>query len=137
MNNEITIVAVGVIQNAAQEVLIAKRPSHLHQGDLWEFPGGKVEENETVLQALKRELQEEINIEVQTAMPFMQVTHDYGDKQVLLDVWLVTTFLGDPQGMEGQPLCWVSSSTLAHYHFPAANQAIIEKLILAGGKNVI
>ena len=128
MNKEI-IVAVGVVLNAQHKVLIAQRPQHLHQGGLWEFPGGKVDEHETVLQALKRELREEINIDVLSATPFMQVAHDYGDKKVLLDVWCVTEFSGDPIGMEGQPICWVTVNGLLGYPVPAANQAIVEKLI--------
>ena len=62
-NNNVIHVAVGVIINNQQQVLIAKRPDHLHQGGLWEFPGGKVDEGETVTQALKRELHEELDLD--------------------------------------------------------------------------
>src|SRR6478752_215306 len=101
-------VAVGVITNNRQEVLIAKRAVHLHQGGFWEFPGGKVEKNETVQQALSRELHEELGINVEVARPFIKITHDYPDKSVLLDVWLVEQFTGQPQSRESQPLLWVA-----------------------------
>ena len=80
-------VAAGVIRGADGHVLIAKRPLDKHQGGLWEFPGGKVEEGETAEAALARELAEELGIAVIAARPLIQVRHDYPDKQVLLDVW--------------------------------------------------
>lgn len=126
-------VAVGVIFNSQQnQILIAKRPQHLHQGGLWEFPGGKVSANETVDQALKRELLEELGITVLKAQPLMQVQHDYSDKQVFLDIWTVTEFSGDAQGEEGQQVKWVELQILfspeSEYEFPKANKAILDKL---------
>ena len=70
-------VAAAVIQNQQQQVLIAKRPDHLHQGGLWEFPGGKLETNETVTAALIRELREEVAIEPTHMRPLIRVAHDY------------------------------------------------------------
>ena len=109
MSNVPIHVAVGVIYNnqQADQILIAKRPQHLHQGGLWEFPGGKVSENETVDQALKRELFEELGITVTQSQPMMQVEHNYPDKQVFLDIWTVTDFSGDARGVEGQECRWV------------------------------
>lgn len=118
-------VAAAVIRGADQRVLIAKRPLDKHQGGLWEFPGGKVEVGEPVEAALLRELHEELGIVVETARPLIQVRHDYPDKQVLLDVWEVLAFSGEPHGAEGQPLAWVASDDLPEYAFPAANQPII------------
>ncbi len=118
-------VAAAVIRGADGRVLIARRPDDKHQGGLWEFPGGKVEEGEAVQAALSRELEEELGIRVSAARPLIQVHHDYPDKQVLLDVWEVTAFDGEPHGAEGQPLVWVESRDLSDYAFPAANQPII------------
>jgi 8-oxo-dGTP diphosphatase len=70
---------------------------------LWEFPGGKVEAEESVETALGRELHEELGIVVDVARPLIKVQHDYPDKQVLLDVWEVSAFTGEPHGAEGQP----------------------------------
>lgn len=126
-------VAVGVIFNSQQnQILIAKRPQHLHQGGLWEFPGGKVSANETVDQALKRELFEELGITVIQAQPLMQIQHDYTDKQVFLDIWTVTVFSGEARGLEGQQCQWINLQHLlspeSDYEFPEANKAILEKL---------
>ncbi|MGA4632815.1 Nudix family hydrolase [Pseudomonas solani] len=118
-------VAAAVIRGADGRVLIARRPDDKHQGGLWEFPGGKVEEGEAVQVALSRELEEELGIRVSSARPLIQVHHDYPDKQVLLDVWEVSAFTGEPHGAEGQPLAWVTEQELADYEFPAANQPIL------------
>lgn len=122
-------VAVGVIINAKQQILIAKRPAHLHQGGKWEFPGGKVEQNESVTEALARELKEEVNIEVTASTPFLTINFDYSDKQVFLDIHQVTAFDGIAQGQEGQQIRWVNKSELSLYQFPKANEPIIEKLL--------
>lgn len=118
-------VAAAVIRSADGRILIARRPLDKHQGGLWEFPGGKVEAGESVQAALARELLEELGIEVTRAQPLIQVRHDYPDKQVLLDVWQVMEFRGEPHGAEGQPLAWVTASELDDFEFPAANRPII------------
>lgn len=120
-------VAVGVVvQN--NRVLLAKRAQHQHQGGLWEFPGGKVEANEQVALALARELKEELAIAVVNCYPLMEIHHDYSDKSVFLDVWVVDKFSGQATGVEGQPLIWASAEDLAGYEFPAANVAIVERV---------
>lgn len=118
-------VAAAVIRGADGRVLIARRSQDQHQGGLWEFPGGKVEPGESVEQALARELQEELDIRVKSARPLIQVQHDYPDKQVLLDVWEVSAFTGEPRGVEGQPLAWASGRELPDYDFPVANHPIV------------
>jgi 8-oxo-dGTP diphosphatase len=95
---------------------------------LWEFPGGKVEDAETVLEALSRELKEELAISVLDAEPFLEVRHDYSEKSVLLDVWEVTRFSGCAVGNEGQPIAWISVDQLIGYQFPEANGTIIDAL---------
>lgn len=122
-------VAVGIVINQQCQVLISKRLAHQYKGGLWEFPGGKVEQGETVFHALTRELEEEIGIQVFTAIPFLQVTYDYKDRNVFLDTWLITQYSGEPAGKEGQDINWVSLSDLDKYTFPDGNRAIIEKLI--------
>ncbi|MHA6492655.1 Nudix family hydrolase [Pseudomonas borbori] len=118
-------VAAAVIRGADGRVLIAKRADDQHQGGLWEFPGGKVEAGETVETALARELNEELGIQPTRARPLIQVRHDYPDKRVLLDVWEVSAFSGEPYGAEGQPLAWVSPRQLSDYEFPAANRPLV------------
>ena len=123
-------VAVGVVVNDAGNILIAKRPDNTHQGGLWEFPGGKVEQDETLFDALKRELREELAIDVLAIEPLIKIRHDYGDKIVLLDVHKVISFSGKPHGNEGQPIQWVAPIQLVNYEFPAANVPIITAINL-------
>lgn len=122
------VVAVGIIQNNHQEIFLCRRHAKQHQGDKWEFPGGKVEANESVTTALTRELAEEVGIEVHSSQPFLCLEHDYGDKKVRLDIYLVSDFSGEAHGREGQASRWVPISELHHYDFPAANGPIVEKL---------
>ena len=122
-------VIVGVIIKDAQ-VCITYRHPELHQGDMWEFPGGKLELNESPFDALVRELKEEINIDVKQAEPLMKLDYAYPDKHVLLDIWQVTDFAGEPHGQQGQALKWQPLSALDASHFPAANRAIVTALNL-------
>lgn len=122
-------VAVGAIVKDGC-VLLAKRAAHQHQGGLWEFPGGKVEAHEDVLAALARELQEELAISPIQASPLIQISHQYADKAVLLDVWQVNAFDGEPRGVEGQPIQWVPIEQLHTFEFPAANKPIVSALML-------
>ncbi|MFK8047704.1 MAG: 8-oxo-dGTP diphosphatase MutT [Halioglobus sp.] len=122
-------VAVGVILDSRNRVLIAKRSKESHQGGLWEFPGGKVEAGESVQNALERELHEELGIHIGHATPLTVVSHDYGDKSVCLDVWLVAEFTGTATGCEGQPLLWVGMGELGAYDFPEANASIVDAVM--------
>ncbi|WP_444893043.1 8-oxo-dGTP diphosphatase MutT [Microbulbifer sp. TRSA001] len=124
--SKIVHVAVGVVTRGDGKILIARRPDHLHMGGRWEFPGGKVEAGESVQEALYRELLEEVAIEVQELQPLVEIRHDYPEKTVLLDTWQVTQFTGEALGKEQQEIKWVSAGELDNFHFPDANQAIIE-----------
>lgn len=128
--SRIVHVAVGVIVAEDGKILIAKRPDQTHQGGLWEFPGGKVEQGENIVDALKRELQEELAIEVIATQPLIKIRHDYGDKVVLLDVHKVSQFNGNPRGNEGQPVQWVAAKDLRSFAFPAANHPIVTAINL-------
>ncbi len=120
-------VAVGVIVRGRQ-TFVCLRGAHQHQGGKWEFPGGKVDDGETVTDALSRELAEEIGIKVLNSQPLTVIQHDYADKQVILDVHRVEAFEGTPYGREGQQSQWLDIADLDARHFPAANVAIIEAL---------
>jgi len=123
-------VAVAVIRNKAGQIFISVRPDNVHQGGLWEFPGGKVEYGETVEQALKREILEEVGIEVQNCLPLIKIPFQYPDKRVLLDVWQVSGYLGHAHGREGQEYRWVNPDELTRYTFPAANRPIVSSVRL-------
>jgi 8-oxo-dGTP diphosphatase len=118
-------VAVGVVKNPEGKILISLRHAELHQGGLWEFPGGKVEASETAESALARELKEELNIDVTAASPLITIRHRYPDRFVQLNVFLVEQFSGEAKSLEGQPFKWVAPYELGQYAFPAANQPII------------
>lgn len=124
-------VVVGVIFTPEDHIIISKRHEHLHQGGLWEFPGGKVEDGETESQALCRELDEEIGIQLTSSEYWFTISHDYPDKKVELLIYKVTAYDGQLESKEGQLIKEVPVEQLADYDFPAANQEIIDKLVLA------
>ena len=121
-------VAVAIIYNAKSQVLIAKRRAGKHLAGFWEFPGGKLNLNESVFSALVREIFEEVNVKVTAAEPLIKISHQYPEKNVLLDVWEVEEFQGAAIGKEGQEIKWAAIKDLANYQFPSANQAIINVL---------
>ena len=123
-------VAAGALQDAAGRVLLARRPEGVHQGGLWEFPGGKVEPGESVRQALARELEEELGIGIRACRPLIRVGHRYADRHVVLDTWLVNAWRGEPRGREGQPLQWTVSQEIAPASMPAADLPILKALSL-------
>ena len=128
-------VAVAIITNSNNEILISRRSADQHQGNKWEFPGGKVEDGETVENALNREIKEELGIEILTSEHFTDIDHEYKaddpkqSKTVKLMVYEVKYWLGEPRGMEGQPIRWVKRNALESFEFPNANKAIIQLLL--------
>ncbi len=146
-------VAVAVIIKNGH-VLISKRAQNVHQGGLWEFPGGKVEVGEGVSEALYREVKEELGIKIQQTQPLISLEHHYPEKIVYLETFRVMVFDGieydsdsgfdsnssydlnhgkpprEQQGLEGQQVKWVPLEQLSNYSFPQANRAIIEALML-------
>jgi len=118
-------VVAGVIYNFQGEILLARRPDHTHQGGLWEFPGGKCEAGESALQALIRELEEELGITVQQARPLICIIHAYPDIKIRLDVWQIEQWQGSVWGRFGQAVQWCPPKHLKNKQFPAANRPII------------
>ncbi len=134
---EIVEVAVAAIVNTSNEVLICLRHQAAHQGGLWEFPGGKVEPGETIEQALYREIEEELNLLIQSARPLITLKHCYTDKTVRLHVWKVDSYsfrtetdVRKNTGAEGQPIKWQSVYDLDSSDFPSADKSIIRALQL-------
>lgn len=124
-------VAIAIIVNDKNEVLISLRAKDTHQGGLWEFPGGKLEKEESALDALKREVNEELNIKIISASVFKKIQYQYPDKTVQLNIFLVKSFSGEPIGVEGQQIKWQNIYDLVASDFPLANRSIIHTLQLS------
>ncbi|MCG6227514.1 8-oxo-dGTP diphosphatase MutT [Vibrio furnissii] len=125
----IHIVAGIIFNQDKSQIFITKRPDNLHKGGFWEFPGGKVEAGESIEQAMARELDEEIGIEVTQQAPFQHLEYDYPEKSLTFDFILVTDFNHQPYGREGQQGEWVNIADLAHYTFPEANVPVLERVL--------
>ncbi len=129
---KVTHVAVGVIENTKGEVLVAKRDQDKHQGGKWEFPGGKVEPNEAVQDALIREFKEEVDLDLTGYLitPFMKRQYFYPGKSVLLDTFYVSNVAEVARSNEGQEVKWVPKIDLLNLQFPSANRSLLFKLLL-------
>ncbi|PSW04616.1 8-oxo-dGTP diphosphatase MutT [Photobacterium lipolyticum] len=123
-------ISAGIILNPDHDqVFITRRAAKAHQGGFWEFAGGKVEVGETAEQAVIRELFEEVGINATELEHFMALEHDFPDKALKFDFYLVKAFHGEAYGKEGQPGEWVKLADLTRYAFPDANDAVLEKLM--------
>ncbi|PMO40069.1 7,8-dihydro-8-oxoguanine-triphosphatase [Vibrio sp. 10N.222.52.B12] len=125
----IHIVAAIIFNEDRSQIFITKRPDDKHKGGFWEFPGGKVEQNETVEQAMIRELEEEIGITVTEQALFEHLEYDYPDKSLKFDFITVSQFNNQPYGREGQEGRWVDIIALPNYAFPEANVPILERVV--------
>ncbi len=121
-------VAAAVLFDAAGRVLIAQRPAGKTLAGDWEFPGGKLDAAEAPEQALERELREELGIELRRCHRLLGLRHDYADRAVELEVFVVDESRGEPSGLEGQALKWVSVAALAQEHLLPADRPIVEAL---------
>lgn len=123
-------VAVGVVYDKQGNILLTQRALDKHQGGKWEFAGGKVEQGETVQQALSREFDEELGVRPTHTRPLIKIPFNYPEHNVLLDVWEVFDFDGTAEPREGQAMQWVPPHQLHQFDFPPANQAIIRAALL-------
>jgi len=122
-------VVVGLILDGKGRVLVSQRVEGAHMGGFWEFPGGKRRTLEGRQEALERELKEELGIQVLEARPLMALKHNYPDRCVCLDVFLVQTYEGRPVSLESQPIAWILPQDLKNIRFLPADKLIIEALI--------
>ncbi len=121
-------VAAGILCDSAGRVLIAERLGDGPFHGLWEFPGGKIGPDETARQALRRELAEELGIEVTDCAPFMNLRHEYPDRIVTIEFFLVNAWNSEPTGREGQSLRWVRRDRLAREPLLPADLPVVEAL---------
>lgn len=126
--HKITVHAVAGLIMRDGKLLVAERPQGKPYSGYWEFPGGKVEVGEDSLSAMKRELREEIGVEAVELEHWFDHLHAYPDKTVLLELWRVKDYRGEPKGQENQELRWVDYDEMMHLQLLEGNLAIISEI---------
>ena len=121
-------VAAGILRDPAGRILITERQCDGPFNGLWEFPGGKIVDGESALDALKRELIEELGVEVTGGTPFMDLHHEYTDRSVKLEFFEISAWIGEPQGLEGQQIRWVPVTELDPTELLPADAPVVERL---------
>jgi A/G-specific adenine glycosylase len=123
------VIGVGIIEREDGKLLIALRPEDAMLGGLWEFPGGKQEEGESIQETIERELKEELGVEVHAYKELMKLKHTYSHFSITMHAWFCTLISGSPKPKSSQEIRWVEKSELEGYPFPKANKVLTEKLI--------
>ncbi|TRU85553.1 MAG: 8-oxo-dGTP diphosphatase MutT [Microcystis novacekii Mn_MB_F_20050700_S1] len=121
-------IGVAVIRDNRDLILIDRRLAKGLLGGFWEFPGGKIEGNETVQECIKREILEEIGIEIAVDSHLITIDHTYSHFRVNLQVYNCRYLSGQARAIECEEIRWVTINELDNYTFPAANQEIIRAL---------
>ncbi|HYW19598.1 MAG TPA: 8-oxo-dGTP diphosphatase MutT [Nodularia sp. (in: cyanobacteria)] len=122
------IIGVAVIWNNHEQILIDRRLPEGVMGGLWEFPGGKIEPNETIEECIQREIQEELAIKIEVGKHLITIDHTYTHLRVTLTVHHCRLISGVPQPIECDEICWVNLDELENFTFPEANSQIITAL---------
>ena len=127
--NLIIVAAIALI-DANDQVLIAKRPKKKHLAGLWEFPGVKVEKNESPENALVREIKEELNININNKCiaPLTFSEFKYEEFNLLLLLYICRRWDGTLMSMENNPIKWVKANKLREYNMPPADDSLIYSL---------
>lgn len=121
-------VAAGILCDDAGRILIAERRCDGPFNGLWEFPGGKIVAGETASDALHRELAEELGIEVTAYSTFMNLRHEYDDRIVTIEFFMVRDWVNEPMGREGQALRWVPQAELDSSELLPADVPVVEAI---------
>jgi len=121
-------VAAGILCDSSGRVLVAERLGDGPFHGMWEFPGGKIGPDETAPEALSRELAEELGIEVTVCASFMNLRHEYDDRTVTIEFFIVSDWNCEPVGREGQALRWVEREQLHAVDLLPADEPVIEAL---------
>lgn len=121
-------VAAGILLDSSRRVLIAERLGGGPFHGMWEFPGGKIAPGESAQEALSRELAEELGIEMTTCSSFMKLRHEYDDRIVTIEFFIVDGWNEEPLGLEGQSLRWIDKDRLDAGELLPADVAVIEAL---------
>ena len=127
------MVVVAAVVERHGRFLVTQRSSDVHLGGYWEFPGGKCEEGESLEDALRREMREELGVEIRIGQPLQRIHHRYPDHAVELHFYRCD-ILGSPRACLAQTLRWVTRSELAELPFPPADAVLIGILTTLPGK---
>jgi len=122
------IISIAIVKNEQEQFLITRRQKGQHLAGKWEFPGGKVENNESIEAAMIRELKEEVGLTAIDYQAFDSLEFQYEQLELNLNFYFVNHFTGEAKGLEGQELKWVSLVELNDYEFPKANISVIKQL---------
>ena len=130
-------VVAGAMFDAAGRVLIAQRPAGKALAGRWEFPGGKLHHGESAYDGLVRELREELGVAVHAAERLIRYAHAYPDRTVWLDLWTVSAWSGEPQGLDSQAFKWVAPERLHEEDILEADRPMIEALLRKAEKGTL
>ena len=130
MSKTTKIISAAALVDVDGRVLLAKRPDDKDMAGLWEFPGGKIEKEETPEQALIRELKEELAIDTRSSClaPLSFASHEYDDFHLIMLLYICRRWWGSPVAVEGGTLAWVRAPRLRDYEMPEANAPLIASL---------
>jgi len=122
-------VVAAILRDGEGRVLVTQRPAGKPLAGYWEFPGGKLEPGEDAAAALRRELAEELGVQVGEASEYMHLAHEYPERHVQLRVWAVRSFVGEPAGREAQALRWLAVPALGDCGLLPADLPIAARLV--------
>jgi len=122
-------ISIAIVQNEHKQLLISRRQQGQHLAGKWEFPGGKVEQGETLETAMLRELKEEVGLIATQYSLFDSLNFQYDQLHLSLNFYLVSAYNGHAKALEGQQMKWVNIAELIEYDFPKANKSVINKLL--------
>jgi 8-oxo-dGTP diphosphatase len=130
-SQRLLLVVAAAMLNSDGCVLLAQRPQHKALGGLWEFPGGKLEAGEAPEAALIRELKEELDVTVEPDAldPYAFASHSYADFHLLMPLYLVSHWTGEPKPHDAQALAWVRPQDLRGYKMPPADIVLVDRLM--------
>lgn len=121
-------VVAAIIENNDGDILIAKRNSKKSQGGLWEFPGGKIEKNESADDAIKREIKEELNIDIEINKWLIEKRHEYPEKTINLILCSAEWIGGELDLSEHEDSKWIKKEDIFNFQFADADKEIINEI---------
>lgn len=124
-----TLVVTAALIRKESSYLIAQRKKGTHQEMMWEFPGGKIEPGESPEHCLEREIEEELNLKIAVGDIYHVVSHNYGDRHIILLCYLSTVIEGDPEIVDCEDFRWVTPEEMKAYKFAPADIPVVEKLV--------